>query len=148
MDFSKISAALLLLSFLLPSCKKEKEGDITQKDIACFQENVLEETEIAKRLIGHWDWHYSTGGWTGEFSSELNKGLSFEFKSDGTLHEIRDGEEVRTTAWSLLPSGGGYFSLLTDPFIIETAGFILFCDDQLLFNGAALDANNNFFVRG
>lgn len=97
------------------------------------------------KLLGAWEWQYSLSGWTGEYSDEINKGLSLEFEADGTLLVNEDGQLARTITWHLQTSGDGYVSLVAEPFELVTFGFVLFCDDQLLFNGSPMDGADSYF---
>ena len=139
--------ALFLLSLFLMSCHKKNDDAIPQQNTECFYKTALDSAEVANKLLGKWKWQYSFSGWTGEYSDDVNKGLSFEFKSDGTMLVNRKGEEQLSVTWSLQPAVDSYYNLVATPYVNETLGFVLFCDDQLLFNGGAGDGTNNYFKR-
>lgn len=138
----KIFGALLILGFFLSGCDK-KEDTIPSPNNECFFGTNLDSTEIYNKLLGKWEWQYSFSGWTAQYSDEANKGLLLEFKSGGVLIVKRNGVITQTATWSLRSN----LELITEPSVIETWGPVLFCDDQLLFQGGAFDGTNNYYKR-
>jgi len=88
--------ALLFFGLLLFGCKKDKVNTIPNANMEFFNQSKLDSMGTVDKLLGAWEWQYSLSGWTGEYSDEINKGLSLEFKADGTLLVNEDGQLVRT----------------------------------------------------
>ncbi len=143
MHMKQIFGALLAVCFFLSGCDKKEDG-IPSPNNECFFSTNLDSTEISNRLLGKWDWQYSFSGWTSQYSDEVNKGLSLEFKSGGVLIVKRNGTVTQTVSWSLRSSN---LDLITEPSVIETWGPVYFCNDQLLFQGGVSDGTNNYYKR-
>lgn len=138
----QIFGALLVLCFFLSGCDKKEDSNPSLNDECYFSTN-LDSTEKSNRLLGTWEWQYSTSGWTGQYSDVVNKGLSLEFKSGGVLIVKRNGAVTQTASWFLRSN----FDLTTEPIITEVWGPVYFCEDHLLFQGGVSDGPNNYYKR-
>ncbi len=137
-----------LLAIFLFSCKKEtaqttyKSSEIWE----CHQKSQWDSIKIHDKLIGKWSWIYVVKGWGSGENATDGKGLTLDFKTNGTVDVFQNGVFQSTSTWKMHPylgSGG----IETDPIIERTDGGILFCDDELVFSATPYDGNDNFFVR-
>lgn len=142
-------AVLSILSLFAMSCDKKDDDTIPELNDECFWELQLDSAQVADKLVDKWKWQYAFLGGKGvpEFSDDASKGLSLEFKSDGTLLVKRKGEAPQSGTWSLRFAWEGYYNIIVSPFVNETFGVVMFCENQLLFNGGVGDGPNNYFKR-
>lgn len=139
---NKVFGALLSITIILSGCDK-KEEVIPSNNNECFFNTQLDSTQISNRLLGKWKWQYSYSGWTSQYSGVANKGLVLEFKTGGVLVVSRNGVVEQTVNWTMYRE----WQIFTEPGVIETWGPVYFCDDQLLFQGGAMDGTNNYYKR-
>ncbi len=144
----------IVLLFILFICMNgcEKESHLPPIDIVDIQDchyGVLKDSITMREiLLGEWNWEYVSCFWTPEKANYTeNEGMVVQLYSDCTLNVNENGKITKTANWKLINIEPNYFQLETDPRIDELQGYILVCNDRIVFFYSYIDLCDNYFTR-
>lgn len=130
---------------LFQACKKNRENQIDVLAIwECHKAQNLDSSDIAAKLIGTWSWNKQSCYWKGSGSPGL--GVKVTFRVDHSFTVTKNASiltqgtwiiERDVNQWHLRPSSPSEWLY----------GYIMFCDNHVLFNDSPTDGCDNLFSR-
>ena len=138
---------LWVISFFLFACNKDENSPICQGDMwECHHEMTWDSLKTRNTLIGEWEWEYIRCFWNSVNDNEF-KGMTIEFKPDGTL-DVKENEQItQTSNWKVVEGDADLFAVDVGPSVNQLYGRILFCDERVEFNDSYIDGCDNYFKR-
>lgn len=143
------STLLLITSLILFGCTKVDQRPLFEKNYwECHNEQSWDKSKIRKALIGEWRWEYIINPWSSKIdNTTFHSGLKIRFNSDSTAVVMKNGAVVKNAVWAINTLDTYGYTVETTPYITETFGTILFCEDRVLFNSSYADGDDNYFKR-
>lgn len=113
----------------------------------CYNQSEWTADSLNTQLTGQWKWFYVESPWVAEglFTEEEN--FVVEFSGDSTLYVLADGHVQDTVHYSLEPENGGNYKLSLHHGVQHLYGFIVLCEDVLVFNDSYRDGTDDYFYR-
>lgn len=139
----------LFVAVLINSCKKENAPDVNWQGIQrCNDALNLDSTGVANRLIGQWQlksWY--CGMCSDPGTHQPDKTVVITFTSAGQYTVTENSTVESQGNWDIGRVGTNNWGLQSISSSRYLAGYILFCDKQVMFTNGYLDGTDNLFFR-
>jgi hypothetical protein len=142
---------LLILGLSFASCEKEPEFSAwnqTMDDMYdCHTQEALDSAELAKALIGTWDWRFvRSTSWSYYESEEDFAGFALTVHEDGTFDMNQNDTLTVSGTWAL-ENSWTTFTLNSQPYVPTLWGNLLFCEPYLMFYSSPADGPDNLYEK-
>ena len=139
--------ALLCLTIIagLISCKKEKLDIISFWQ--CNQSQNLDSTAISSKLLGSWIWSKQVCGDGAGKLKDADKNIKVTFRTDRTFSVDENATSLTQGTWKLAKVDSISWELNLSSQSEYLYGYILFCNNQVLFNESYIDGCDNLFTK-
>jgi len=132
---------LLIIWLIIFSCKKDASG--IDSSWPC---DILEDSSATSiQIVGTWKWTKRELA-TGKLVI-ADKNIKATFNSDKTFTIKENVSIIEQGSWSLKSPLAGYWALNITSQSNYLNGFILFCNNQILFTERYMDGNANYFEK-
>lgn len=143
---------LLIITLFIYSCKKGESTKVPPFDWQaiekCNDALNLDTSEIANRLIGQWEMKLWRCGFCATPGSYLpDKTVIATFTSARQFSVTENSITVAQGNWDLKMHGSNRWELQSDSTLAYLNGFILFCNNQVLFEYSYIDGPDNLFEK-
>jgi hypothetical protein len=128
----------------LVSCKKDTSP--VSKIWECNTVQSLDSIAISNKLVGSWLWTKQSCYWEGTVKS-ADRNIKATFNNDFTFSVNENSVVLTQGTWRLVQIFGNHWELDVSLPSIYLYGYILFCNDQVLFNHSYIDGCDNLFSR-
>lgn len=141
--------SILLFFIILAACERPINPPYSRKSVYNCDKNLsLDSLAKSNALIGQWKWEFTQCFWTYEDANgEDFKGLTIEFKKDGTLKVRENSNTVQTSNWFLDEIGSSFFKLKAEPPVEQLYGAVTLCKNRVVFSGSDADGCDNYFSK-
>jgi len=134
---------------ILSQRKAIAPGDILEPHVwDCHHEEEWTKQKIATTLVGKWTWDSGVCPEYNEQNQHLvEENLMLHFQGEDILEVIRNEEVIQTTNWRIEERLDDTYAVRIRPTIATIAGRVLFCKEQMIFNGSYNSRCDNYFKR-
>lgn len=148
-NFAKIKTLelfliILALTAFFNSCKKDTI-DI-DNFLQCTKTQNLDSALVANKLSGSWIWKKQSCDYDKKVK-RADKTVKVTFNSNGTFNVVETANIVAQGTWKLKILDSALYGLDLSQPSQYLYGKILFCSNDLLFNGSSNDLCDNLFSK-